>query len=124
MKKDLFGIMGVLISVVGFTTYYIYAYFHYNPLANPPLNQLIGTLNYIPLMLGLSLMLIQLTINSTSNAKYLIYGIGAVIWSAVAVTYFFKDVVHLIESKAIILPFLLLCIIFGLVLYAYKSLQK
>ena len=119
MKKDIFGIIGVVLSVVGFSIYYYYALFHY-----PNFSDEIAALSYIPIMVGLSLCLLQLTINSETIAKFIVYGSGAVLWSSIALSYIFKDIFHMISTKLFIISTAILCTIFGLILYAYRSYRR
>lgn len=115
MKKEIFGVLGVVLSVIGFSIYYYYAYYHYPNFSNE-----IAALSYIPIMLGLSLCLLQLTINSESIVKFSIYGSASVLWSAVSVAYIFKDIFHMIDTKLFIISTAILCTIFGLILTAYR----
>jgi hypothetical protein len=122
--KDKFGILGVLIGVIGFSFYYSYAYFNYNPKLNPPLNPYINAIGFIAILLCISFLLIQLLIDSKTNAKFLVYGVNAVVWSSVSFAYIYKDLLHMIESKLLIIPFSILCSIFGFALYIYKIRRK
>lgn len=124
MKKDIFGILGVAITVIGFSIYYPYAYCHYIEVTKSfdlSFKPIYGTLNYIPLMFGMSLFLIQLMKDSVSHAKFIVYGSGAVLWASIAISYVFKDVLHLISTKIFIISIAILCTISGLALYAYRS---
>lgn len=127
MRKDVFGILGVLISIIGFSIYYSYAYFHYDSITktfDAEFKPVVGTLNYITLMLGMSLILLHNTINSITKARFLIYGSGSVLWAAIAISYIFKDVFHLIDTKLFIISTAILCTVFGLILYAYRYFRR
>jgi len=109
------GILGVLIAVIGFSIYYPYAYFNY-----PNIPKDIGALNYVPIMISLSLLSLQLYLGSKESIKKL-YGFNSVFWGGVGLAYLFRDVLHLIPSKLFIIVILGLWLVFGLVLYFTRS---
>lgn len=108
------GLIGIIIGFVGFSTYYCYAYFNY-----PDIPKEIGALNYVPIMLSLSLLSLELYFTSTGNKKKL-FGFNSVFWGGVGIAYLFRDVLHMIHSKLFIILILGLWLIFGLVLYLLR----
>lgn len=122
--KDKFAIIGIIIGIIGFFFYYIYAYFNYNPNIIPPLNPTIAAMNYVPLMFCISFLLIQLMLDSRTDSKFLVYGINAVVWCSISLAYMYRDVLHLISSKTLIIHISILCCVLGFALYVYKSYHR
>lgn len=108
------GFIGIVIGFVGFTTYYCYAYFNYQNIPKE-----IGALNYVPIMLSLSLLSLEIYFTSTENKKKL-FGFNSMFWGGVGIAYLFRDVLHIIPSKLFIIIIFGLWLIFGLVLYSLR----
>ena len=113
--RKVFGILGVIIGFVVFSTYYIYAYFNY-----PDIPKEIAALNYVPIMLSLGLLSSELYFTSTGNKKKL-FGFNSVFWGGVGIAYLLRDVLHIIPSKLFIIIIAGLWLVFGLVLYFTRS---
>lgn len=122
MKKHI-GIIGIVIAIIGFSIYYPYAYSLYDSDLKQfikPLNNSIAALNYVPLMLSLAFLSLELYFSSTGNKKKL-FGFNTVFWGGVGIAYLFRDVLHIIPSKLFIIIIAGLWLVFGLVLYFIRS---
>jgi len=117
------GILGVLIAVIGFSIYYPYAYTHYDSLLksfDSSFNPIFGYLNSIALMLGFSFLSAMLYLKTNTGKEKNVYGFNSVLWLAISLSYFFKDVFQLITTKVFIISIFVLCLVIGLIAYFFK----
>lgn len=115
MKKNIFGIIGVLLSVISFCIYYIFA-------AKPLyviVPQYIINLAYYSLFIGLALSFFQLRFNAETNIKHLLYDSGSGFWTTVFLCYLLRDLL-IITSKDMLMYFIIGTVIFTILFFYIK----
>lgn len=119
--KNISGIVGVFLSIIGFGFYYLYASKYYSDVTNYSaylkfISNNINWLGYYSMFVGLGLLCLSLGMESEKRIKYLIYYTGTGFWFTLFIMYIFNDF-GLIFGKFLPFCFLFWTAIICLILY-------